>query len=115
MELARATCRLMGERRIWGDAQLLGWVLMPDHWHGLVELGDHDGLSLVMNRFKSIISKHARRSGQVHDLWSRGFHDHALRRDESVLEAARYIIANPMRAGLVDHANDYPYWNCAWL
>jgi len=114
-ELARATCRLMTERKTWGDAHLLCWVLMPDHWHGLVELGERDELSLVMNRFKSIIGKHARRTGQLHDLWSRGFHDHALRRDESVQEAASYIVANPMRAGLVDQVNDYPYWNCAWL
>ncbi|MFC5526621.1 transposase [Rhodanobacter ginsengisoli] len=47
-------------------------------------------------------------------LWEKGFHDHALRRDESVEKAARYIIANPVRAGLVRDPMDYPYWD-AWF
>jgi REP element-mobilizing transposase RayT len=114
-ELARTACRLMIERQTWGDARLLCWVLMPDHWHGLVELGERDDLSLVMNRFKSIISKHVQRTGPPRGIWARGFHDHALRRDENAHQAARYIVANPMRAGLVDQVNDYPYWDCIWL
>jgi len=115
MDLARATCRLVAMPQTWGDACLLCWVLMPDHWHGLVELGEHDGLSLVMNRFKSITSKRARRVEHIPGIWARGFHDHALRRDENIHRAARYIVANPVRAGLVRRSLDYPYWDCIWL
>ena len=113
--LARATCQLMTQRKTWGDAHLLCWVLMPDHWHGLLDLGERDDLSLVMNRFKSITSKRIRQIAPGRAVWARGFHDHALRHDESVHQAARYIIANPIRAGLVQQVNDYPYWNCTWL
>jgi hypothetical protein len=28
---------------------------------------------------------------------------------------ARYIIANPLRAGLVDRIGDYPLWDAMWL
>ena len=115
VELARATSQLMIARKTWGDARPLCWVLMPDHWHGLIELGERDSLPLVVNRFKSITSKHLRQAGQIPPIWARGFHDHALRRDEDVRAAAHYIIANPLRAKLANRTGDYPYWDCIWL
>jgi len=48
-------------------------------------------------------------------IWQRGFHDHALRREEDLASAARYIVANPLRAGLCGKIGDYPYWNAQWL
>jgi putative transposase len=38
-----------------------------------------------------------------------------LRNEESVIDAARYIIANPLRAGLVKRVGDYPLWDAVWL
>ncbi|MEQ7866160.1 transposase, partial [Xanthomonas sp. WHRI 8393] len=29
--------------------------------------------------------------------------------------AARYLIANPLRAGLVERVGDYPFWDAIWL
>jgi putative transposase len=113
--LARATCRLMIDPKAWGDAHLLCWVLMPDHWHGLVELGQRDPLAFVVNRFKAVTSKQLRQTPHAPGIWARGFHDHALRYNEDIHVAARYIIANPLRANLVTHIGDYPYWNCSWL
>ena len=48
-------------------------------------------------------------------IWQRGFHDHALRAEEDIIDAARYIVANPLRAGLCQKIGDYPYWNAQWL
>jgi putative transposase len=112
---ARAACRVMIPPSTWGDARLLCWVLMPDHWHGLVELGERDGLSLVMNRFKAVSTKVLVKEGCCKPVWARGFHDHALRQEEDMRGAARYIVANPVRKGIVDRALDYPYWDCIWL
>ncbi|MGY3039694.1 putative transposase [Rhodanobacter sp. TND4EL1] len=112
---ALAMCRMMTASNTWGDARLLCWVLMPDHWHGLVELGERDKVSLVMNRFKALSTKLLAGRGCIKPVWARGFHDHALRQDEDVMAAARYIVANPVRAGIVRRALDYPYWNCIWL
>src|SRR5579859_6834619 len=114
VNLARAMCRSVHDPLGWGDADLLCWVLMPDHWHGLVRLGPRNDLATVMNRFKSFTAK-ALRCTQPLLVWDRGFHDHALRQDEDVRGVARYIVANPLRAGLVDNVLDYPYWNCVWL
>ena len=113
-ELACAACRSMMEPKTWGDGHPICWVLMPDHWHGLIALGERDDLSLVMNRLKSLIRKAMVRAGHHGEVWARGFHDHALRHDEDIHAAALYIIANPLRAGLVQQVNDYPYWNCTW-
>jgi REP element-mobilizing transposase RayT len=48
-------------------------------------------------------------------VWQRGFHDHALRRDEDIVRVARYIVANPLRAGLVSRIGDYPLWDSVWV
>ncbi len=114
IDLARSICRSVHNPRTWGDAELLCWVLMPDHWHGLVSLGPNDGLATVMNRFKSVTAKGIRCTLSTL-VWDRGFHDHALRHDEDRRHVARYIVANPLRAGLVSNVLDYPYWNCVWL
>jgi hypothetical protein len=43
-----------------------------------------------------------------------GFHDRALRAEGEVETVARYVICNPIRAGLVESADQYPYWKCVW-
>ena len=48
-------------------------------------------------------------------IWQGGFHDHALRQEDDVREVARYIVANPLRAGLVEQLADYPHWDAVWL
>jgi REP element-mobilizing transposase RayT len=48
-------------------------------------------------------------------LWQRGFHDRAVRREEDLQAVARYIVANPLRAGLVRRVHDYPLWDAKWL
>ena len=88
---------------------------MPDHWHGLLQLGD-EPLGRVMNRFKGGTSRALHASGELEGApWDRSFHDHALRSGEDVRKVARYIVANPIRAGLADHVLGYPYWNAVWL
>ena len=89
---------------------------MPDHWHGLVELRDGETLAVAMQRIKGVTARlagiHDRR---VKPLWAKGFHDRALRSDESVRCAARYIVANPVRAGLAETVMDYPYWDACFM
>jgi putative transposase len=65
--------------------------------------------------FKGRVAKHVnaalQRSGP---LWQHGFHDHAVRREEDVEQITRYVIENPVRAGLVRTIAEYPYWNTDW-
>jgi len=98
-----------------GSCRSLAWVLMPDHLHWLIELGS-TSLGNLMCAFKSRSSCALYRAGaERKHIWQPGFHDRALRRDEDVKAAARYIITNPIRAGLVQRAGEYPHWDCVWL
>jgi REP element-mobilizing transposase RayT len=56
-----------------------------------------------------------RSTGRSGTVWQSGFHDHALRREEDLKATARYLVANPLRAGLVKSLRDYPFWNAVWL
>jgi hypothetical protein len=42
--------------------------------------------------------------------WQRYGHERVLRNDEDTATAARYIINNPLRAGLVRDVMQYPFW-----
>ena len=48
-------------------------------------------------------------------IWQKVFHDHALRREEDIRRAARYIFANPVRAGLVESVRDFSHWDAVWV
>lgn len=113
---AAIVARAVEDPRLWYRSRLLAWVLMPDHWHGLIELGPMEDISIVVQRVKTSTARMLRRPGHESvPVWAKGFHERALGEDESVKIAARYLIANPLRAGLVKRIGDYPYWNAVWL
>lgn len=98
-----------------GLADSLAWVVMPDHLHWLMALRQ-GSLSDLMRRIKGRSAMRINAStGRQGKLWQDGFHDRALRREEDVLPAARYIVANPLRAGLVSRVGDYPLWDAVCL
>lgn len=98
-----------------GQVQSLAWVVMPDHLHWLVQL-QHKPMNELMREIKG---RSARRINQLllrtGPVWQHGFHDRALRRDDDVLAVARYVIANPLRAGLVTRVGDYSLWDAVWF
>jgi putative transposase len=115
-EAARQDSSAMQDPAIWRDSRLLCWVLMPDHWHGLLMLGEGDDLPNCMRRFKGRLARELGRAYvRAGPLWAPSYHDHALRRDEDVQAVARYVIANPVRAGLVTRVGLYPFWDAAWI
>jgi REP element-mobilizing transposase RayT len=97
------------------DVDSLAWVVMPDHLHWLFVL-HRQSISEVVRRVKGksayAINSHRGRHTKV---WQHGFHDHAVRKEEDIKHIARYIIANPLRAGLVKTVGDYPHWDAIWL
>lgn len=111
-----AAARCFEASALLGDARMLAWVLMPDHAHWLVQLGEDDPLSLVVNRLKSASARYANRVLQRKGpIWEPAYHDHCLRREEDLRSVARYMIANPVRAGLAQRVGDYPFWNAIWV
>ena len=98
-----------------GLVETLAWVVMPDHIHWLL-VPKAVSLETAVQRTKSrsaiainnLVGRHAA-------IGQKGFHDRALRRDEDLLVIARYIVANPLRAGIVERLADYPHWDAIWL
>ncbi|MHC8412325.1 REP-associated tyrosine transposase [Pseudomonas sp. Hz4] len=98
-----------------GWANSLAWMVMPDHFHWLIEL-QQSSLSKLMQKTKSLSTRAVNLSiGGKGSLWQQGYHDRALRRDEDLVKLARYVVANPLRAGLVERLGDYPLWNAIWV
>ncbi|TWC25978.1 MULTISPECIES: transposase [unclassified Pseudomonas] len=98
-----------------GFATSLAWVVMPDHFHWLIELQNIQ-LPSLMARTKSRIAVTLNRSaGRQGPVWQHGYHDRTIRKEEDLQAVARYIVANPLRAGLVERVGDYPLWDAIWL
>lgn len=114
--LACTAARAFNDPRLLDDARLLAWVLMPDHVHWLTALGERFSLDELVLRLKSAS---ARRVNAIRNtkgpVWAPAYHDHALRAEEDIQAVARYIVANPVRAGLVRRVGDYPFWDAVWL
>ncbi len=88
----------------------LAFIVMPDHIHWLLELKETKTLANVV---KSVKAKTAQTIGKP--IWQAGYYDHAVRKDEDIQTIARYIVANPIRAGLVKKVGDYSHWDAIWL
>jgi len=106
------------ERDSW---QVYAYCFMPDHLHLLVGSTNAADLIDFVKRFKQATgwwfrnryllagSLKASPTSSLPPLWHKSFHDHILRSEEDLLHTARYILENPVRAGLVESPADYPY------
>lgn len=86
------------------------FVLMPDHFHLVVTLGEMGSLSDAMRSFKGPLAPVLRSQGIA---WQTGFYDHRLRSPEELLPTFRYIYLNPYRAGLIATGEKWPWYFCA--
>ncbi|HZV39130.1 MAG TPA: transposase [Pseudoxanthomonas sp.] len=109
---AAAYSKACMDSRLWQEAKLLAWVLMPDHWHGLIQLGDNAVLSRIVQRLKANTSRAVMTRGVP--VWQAGFHDRAIPGERTMRAAADYLLANPLRAGLVESVEDWPWRYAAW-
>lgn len=99
-----------------GYIETLSWVIMPDHIHWLFQLKSDTNLASVIKDFKGRSARSLNLLlNKKGTFWQHAYYDHALRSDEDIKKVARYIVANPLRAGLVERIEDYPYWDAVWL
>lgn len=96
--------------------EVLAWVVMPDHVHCLLRLGGAQPLGVAVAALKSGSARRVNRAlGRKGPLWEPAYHDRALRSGDDLRSVGRDIVANPLRAGLVDRIADYPFWNAVWM
>ena len=86
------------------------YVIMPDHIHLFAGFGpESTSVSAWMKSLKNAISKTLRNATFPGPHWQKGFFDRVLRSHESYEQKWFYVRDNPVRAGLVQSAEDWPY------
>jgi putative transposase len=90
--------------------KLYCYTFMPDHFHALISLGE-SGLKLgdICGYFKSLTTRSFWKyeSGK---LWQRQFFDHIIRNEKDFIDCVGYIRANPIKKGLIDNWEIWPYF-----
>lgn len=97
-------------------ADTLAFVVMPDHLHWLFSLSPGGSISECVKNVKCnsayLVNQ---RLGTTGKIWKTAFYDRAIRQEEDLAAVARYIVANPLRAGIVSSVRDYPLWDAKWI
>ena len=109
---ARAAARTLHRLHVEKHINLHAWVLMRDHMHLLIELDDSKTLSAGMARINSCVAKAVNQAlGRHGPIWQGAYFDRGLRKVEDIAVAIRYLLNNPIRAGIADNIEQYSYWN----
>ncbi len=107
--LVHALLDLLREKCLAHCFGLYEYCFMPDHSHLILVGGDNSAqLPVVIRAIKGAAASWARALGAP-NLWQKGFYDHVIRAGEGVDRVAWYILMNPVRAGLVEHFNEWPF------
>lgn len=131
-EIAVESLRLFESLRIEMNMTVFAYCLMPSHIHAIMKSARMRDISIFMRRWKSLSAKiiidrstpfhpewimqfeeNARhykvRKDQNHQVWMPRFDDFAIRDDKQFEVKVNYIHGNPLRDGLVENWEDYPY------
>ena len=88
----------------------MAMVLMPDHLHMIIRLGNQASLSQVIKLFKGRTAHDFNQRRQASgSIWYKSFHDRMIRSSQSLAAWHRYVLRNPVRAQLVATPEDWPY------
>ena len=88
---------------------LLAWVVMPNHVHALIKVGDTP-MSKIIQNWKSIVAVKAnkllKRTG---NFWQLDYWDTFMRDEEQKRKAIHYIENNPVKAKLCRSSEEWPF------
>lgn len=92
--------------------RLLVWIVMPNHIHMLIEVWQTP-LGKILKDIKSYTAKEANKVlGREGTFWEDDYFDRYIRDEDHYRRVVRYIENNPVKAGLVRMAADWP-WSSA--
>jgi putative transposase len=93
-----------------GKFRLHDFVVMPDHLHVLLTVGDGMTVERAMQFIKGGFSYRLKKEcGYLGEVWQRGFSETRVEDRQSFMKHRDYIAANPVKAGLVDSLEEFPY------
>lgn len=93
------------------DWHVADWVIMPNHVHFvLLDNGSAVSLSEALRKFKGRSARACNLTlGRGGTFWQRDWFDRWMRNESELAKVRRYIEQNPVKAKLVEKANDYPW------
>jgi len=93
-----------------GTFRLHEFVIMPDHLHLLLTPGSTTSLERAIMMIKGGSSHEIHRvRGHKMEIWQAGFHDVTVRDEIDYLARREYIRMNPVKAGLIESPEDWPF------
>jgi putative transposase len=93
-----------------GKFRLHDFVVMPDHVHLLITVGADTTIEKAMQFIKGGFSFRLKKeTGYLGEVWQRGFSEVRIDNSQSFLQHRKYIEGNPVKAGLVDSSETFPY------
>ena len=111
--MARAVAARLDPQLVCEGGPVGVWCAMPDHLHMILTRAP-DIIQWVA-QFKAATTTVARNAGLVGHLWQRRFHDRRLDPTTEALETVTaYILQNPVRRGLVERWEDWPWVRVGW-
>jgi REP element-mobilizing transposase RayT len=94
--------------------QLIAWVVMPNHVHVMIRVHRGQSLSRIVHSWKSFTAKVIARAERIPGrVWHPDYWDRFIRDEKHFRAAAAYILENPVKAGLVSCAGDWPWSSAA--
>jgi len=94
--------------RGWYGFVLAGYVLMPEYVHLLVGEPSRSSLSIALQVLKQQTSRKLKQRGEV-QFWQRRYYDFNVHNEEKRVEKLRYMHRNPVKRGLVEKPEDWPW------
>ncbi|MGD9637226.1 MAG: transposase [Pirellulales bacterium] len=90
--------------------KLFAFCIMPDHYHLAFCLMPGECVSKLLEDSNKFTARELNKLwGRMGQFWQEGFHDRNCRNDTELHELCLYIEHNPVRAGLVKSADEWPY------
>jgi len=90
--------------------QLHDFVVMPDYVHLLITVRGDMTIERAMQFIKGGFSFRLRKEfGYLGEVWQRGFSELRVDDRQSLLRYRNYIAQNPVKAGLADSPDSFPY------
>jgi putative transposase len=110
--------RIVADTWVWleqqyGYVQLDEWIVMPNHFHGIIIIDACRGgsrtaptdkqkikpLGQLVGAFKTVSTKHINKNNDTYGaiLWQRNYYEHIIRDDDDLNRIQKYIINNPAK------------------
>jgi REP element-mobilizing transposase RayT len=95
---------------------LVAWVIMPNHVHVMAEMFDKYPIAGVVKSWKGFTAREANKIlGRSGEFWERDYFDRFVRNEEHYYNAMSYIHMNPVKAGLVEKPEDWPFSSARFI